>query len=112
MEDVLAEVRVLDALDLGVAVPERPSAPRTCCTVAAFCTGVVIRVPDSKSMPSLRPSVEFASAPARMIMPDIEKNQREAPMKSKCQPLLVLPGLIAQRERRMRRRLIVPRIAE
>jgi hypothetical protein len=85
---------------------------RTCCTVAARCTGVVIRVPDSKSMPSFRPSVEIAIAPASRMRPDIEKNQREAPMKSKCQRRVVLPGLSAQRERRMRRRLIEPRMAE
>src|SRR5256885_15523300 len=63
-------------------------------------------------MPSFKPSVEIAMAPARRITPDIEKNQREFPMKSKCQRRGVLPRVSAQRERRMRRPLLEPRIAD
>ncbi len=39
-----------------------------------------MRVPPSKSMPKFTPLPAIASAPMSRIMPDIEKNQREAPM--------------------------------
>ena len=56
LDDVLAELRVVDRLDLRVAearaararrAPGRPSPPRS--------SGAVIRVPPSKSMPKLMP---------------------------------------------------------
>ena len=46
-------------------------------TLAWRSTGVLIRVPDSKSMPNLIPSPAIASAPATRITPDIEKNHFE-----------------------------------
>src|SRR4051794_41888559 len=51
-----------------------------------------MRVPDSKSMPKLMPSEEIAIAPATRIVPDIEKNHFEFPMKSKCQRMRSLPA--------------------
>ena len=43
----------------------------------------MIRVPPSKSMPKFRPWAASASAQTSRITPDMEKNQREPPMKSK-----------------------------
>ena len=40
-------------------------------------SGVTIRVPDSKSMPKLMPSVAIAIAPTSRITPENEKNQRD-----------------------------------
>ena len=51
-----------------------------------------MRVPDSKSMPKLSPLAAIASAQTSRIMPDIEKNQREAPMKSNVIGLRFLPA--------------------
>ena len=73
----------------------------------------MIRVPDSKSMPKLIPSVAIAIAPAARIAPENEKNQREFPMKSNFQPLLsfvATPSALGRRSRRVR--ASVPRIAE
>src|SRR5438309_6600352 len=56
---------------------------RTCPSVAARVSAVVIRVPDLKSIPKFSPLAPIASAPTSRITPDIEKNQRDAPMKSK-----------------------------
>ena len=54
--------------------PSGPSASRTWSTEAFCCSGVVIRVPDSKSMPKFRPRPAMASAPAIRIAPENEKN--------------------------------------
>ena len=81
-------------------------------TLAACSSGVTMRVPDSKSMPKLSPSVAIAMAPAAMIAPDAEKNQRELPMKSKLQPLLCLPTPRALGRRSSRVLASAPRIAE
>ena len=72
-----------------------------------------MRVPDSKSMPKLIPSVEIAIAPTARIAPDSEKNQRAFPMKSNFQPfvsLVATPSALGRR--RMRVRASEPRIAE
>ena len=42
----------------------------------------MIRVPPSKSMPKFSPWTASAIAQTSRITPDIEKNQRERPMKS------------------------------
>ena len=110
----LPSSRVVDLLDLRVAVAERRE--RVAHLVARWprcCSGVVIRVPDSKSMPKLIPRPAIASAPAARIAPDIEKNHFDLPMKSKCQrDALLARAPSAWRERRMRARAIEPRIAE
>ena len=77
-------------------------------------SGVVIRVPDSKSMPKLIPRPAIAIAPAARITPDIEKNQCDLPMKSKRQRL---PAARLDAERAADAaargvRAIEPRIAE
>ncbi len=69
----------------GSLTPASPSAVRTSSTDVGSASAALIRVPDSKSMPKLRPRVENAIAPTSRIAPDIEKNQRLAPAKSKCQ---------------------------
>ena len=71
-----------------------------------------MRVPDSKSMPKLRPSVESEIAPTSRITPENEKNQRELPMKSNDQALCSLPTPSALGRRSSRERAIEPRIAE
>ena len=86
---------------------------RTSSTLADCWSGAVIRVPDSKSMPKLIPSVAIAIAPAARIAPEKEKNQREFPMKSNFQPLLsfvATPSALGRRSSRVR--ASVPRIAE
>ena len=55
-------------------------ALRTSSTDAVRSSGAVIRVPPSKSMPKFTPRPAMASAPISRMSPDIEKNQREAPM--------------------------------
>ena len=81
LDDVLAQLRVVDRLDLGVG---QAGALRARCapasTLAAFSSGAVIRVPPSKSMPKLRPLPAIANAPISMITPEAEKNHFEAPM--------------------------------
>ena len=47
---------------------------------------VWMRVPDLKSMPKFSPLPPIASAPTSRIVPDIEKNHFEEPMKSNVQP--------------------------
>ena len=66
-------------------VARAASASRTSSTLAACSSGVLIRVPDSKSMPKLIPLPAIASAPTSRITPDIEKNHFDLPMKSNCQ---------------------------
>ncbi len=68
----------------------------------------MIRVPDSKSMPKLSCLVASDSAPTSRITPETEKNQRLAPMKSKCQrrPLPEAPSAAGERSRR--ERLMLP----
>ena len=86
---------------------------RTWSTLAARSSGVVIRVPDSKSMPKLTPSAAIAIAPISRITPEKEKNQRELPMKSNCQRFVFsgfTPSALGRRRRRQRD--IVPRIAD
>ena len=84
LDDVLAELGVVDASGSSRRRgPATPSASRTSSTVAVRSSGAVIRVPDSKSMPKLRPLPAIASAPISRITPDIEKNHFDAPMKSK-----------------------------
>ena len=58
---------------------------RTWSSVAGLTSAASIRVPDLKSMPKFRPLPPIARAPTSRIMPDSEKNHREAPMKSKRQ---------------------------
>ena len=67
-------------------------ASRTCSTLAAFSSAAVTRVPDSKSMPKFRPFAPIASVQTSRIRPDIEKNQRDAPMKSNVIGLRCLPA--------------------
>jgi hypothetical protein len=50
--------------------------------LAACSIGVLIRVPDSKSIPKLIPLPAIASEPITRITPDIEKNHFDLPMKS------------------------------
>ena len=56
-----------------------------------------MRVPDSKSMPKLIPLPAIASAPISRIMPDIEKNHFDAPMKSKVILCFSCPAPSAER---------------
>ena len=73
------------------AYPSGASASRTCCTLAVRSSGVVMRVPDSKSMPKLMPRPAIAIAPMARIAPEVEKNHFDLPMKSNFQPLRCLP---------------------
>ena len=50
--------------------------------LAGSDSAAVIRVPPSKSMPKFRPLMAMARAQTSRITPDIEKNQRDLPMKS------------------------------
>jgi hypothetical protein len=61
------------------ANPTGSSVSRTCSTLAGCSSGVVIRVPDSKSIPKLIPWVEIAMAQISRINPEIEKKYRDAP---------------------------------
>ena len=47
---------------------------RTWSTLAFCCSGVVMRVPDSKSMPKFKPRPAMAIAPTTRIAPENEKN--------------------------------------
>ena len=70
-------------------------------------------VPDSKSMPKLMPIAAIAIAPAARIVPDIEKNQRESPVKSTRQRSRSFAwSPTARFDRSSRPRAIEPRIAE
>ena len=62
--------------------PTGPSVSRTWSMLAGSDSAAVIRVPPSKSMPKFRPLMAMASAQTSRITPDIEKNQRDLPMKS------------------------------
>jgi hypothetical protein len=84
------------------------SASRTPSSSVGFSSATVIRVPDSKSIPKLSCWVASARAPTRRITPDIEKNQRLAPMKSKCQRLAFPVAPSAAGERSNRERLMLP----
>ncbi len=80
--------------------------------MAARSSGVLIRVPDSKSMPKLMPMPAMARAPATRITPDIEKNHFELPMKSKRASSAAPRPLRACAATRSRReRAIVPSTA-
>ena len=74
----------------------------------------MIRVPDSKSMPKLIPSVAIAIAPIARITPENEKNQRdvahEVELPAACSPCVATPSALGRRSRRVR--ASVPRIAE
>ena len=59
-------------------------------------------------MPRLSCFVASASAPTSRITPEIEKNQRLAPMKSKCQRIPSLARAQGAGERSRRERLIAP----
>ena len=74
-------------------------------------SAVVIRVPDVKSMPRLRPLPPIASAPISRITPDIEKNHFDLPMKSKRQRLPARCAPTAAGFENTRLRPIVARIA-
>ena len=56
---------------------------RTPSSLVGLTSSVLMRVPDSKSMPNSRPLPPMASAPMSRIRPDAEKNHFDAPMKSK-----------------------------
>ena len=71
----------------------------------------MIRVPDSKSIPRLSCFVANAIAPTSRMIPEIEKNQRLAPMKSKCHPSPSPDAPSAAGERMNRARPKTPRIA-
>ena len=77
--------------------PCAPSASRTSSSLAERSSGAVIRVPDSKSMPKLRPLPPIASAPISRITPDIEKNHFDAPMKSNVILRFACPAPSAER---------------
>ena len=62
------------------ASPSEASVLRTASTLTGRSSGAVMRVPPSKSMPNVTPLPAIASAPMSRITPDIEKNQRDAPM--------------------------------
>ena len=59
-------------------------------------------------MPKLSCLVASARAPTSRITPEIEKNQRLAPMKSKCQRTPLPPAPSAAGERSRRVRLMLP----
>ena len=59
-------------------------------------------------MPKLSCLVARARAPTSRITPEIEKNQRLAPMKSKCQRMPWPPAPRTLGERRKRERLMLP----
>ena len=85
--------------------PSGASVSRTCSTVAARSSGAVIRVPPSKSIPKFSPWIAIASAQIKRITPDIEKNQREPPMKSNRIGLASrAPSAARERTRRVPRR--------
>ncbi|GBD46583.1 hypothetical protein HRbin41_01411 [bacterium HR41] len=71
-----------------------------------------MRVPASKSIPKLMPSVEIAIAPAAMITPDIEKKSFERPMKSNRQATWRRPIPSADGRASSRERASVPSTAE
>ncbi len=91
--------------------PSGASASRTWSTSALRSTGVLIRVPDSKSIPNWIPFPAIASAPTSRITPDAEKNHFDFPTKSNFQPSLSRAPM-AQRDPMIRVRAIAPRIAE
>ena len=99
LEDVVAEVRVArPAGSPRRSIPASSSESRTPSSSVGLASATLIRVPDSKSMPKLSCLVASASAPTSRITPEIEKNQRLAPMKSKCQRMPSPRG--AERARR------------
>ena len=70
----------------------------------------MIRVPDSKSMPKFSPLEAIASVQTSRITPDIEKNQRDAPMKSNEIGLRFFPapsadGCLSRRDPRIENRI-------
>ena len=87
------------------------SAFRTSSTLAARLRLAVTFAPDVKSIPRLSWLVAIEMAPIARIVPDIEKNQRLAPEKSKCQRTLWGPEPSARGECRIRERPSEPRIA-
>src|SRR5918911_3150652 len=69
----------------GLLAPFELITDRTWAMLAGRWRLVVIRVPEVKSMPRLRPLPPTARAPTNRITPDSVKKYREAPMKSKRQ---------------------------
>ena len=65
--------------------PAPSSVSTTPSSSVGFSSAAVIRVPDLKSMPKFSSLVDSATAPISRITPERVKNQRLAPMKSKCQ---------------------------
>ncbi len=98
---------------LASPYPRGAIASRTWSTDALRSTGVLIRVPDSKSMPNFSPGPAMASAPITRIMPEIEKKIFELPTKSKCEKRCFSPvAPIAKRDPIRRVRAMAPRMAE
>ncbi len=83
------------------ATPASLSALRTSSTLASCASAVWIFVPDSKSIPKLSWLVANESAPMTRMTPEIEKNQRLAPAKSKCQRTRCSPAPRKAGERRI-----------
>ena len=77
--------------------PAGAIALRTCASVAGRFSAAVMRVPDSKSMPKLRPLAPMARPPTSRIRPEAEKNHFDAPMKSN---VIGLPRLARSERRR------------
>ena len=57
-------------------------AVSSCASLTGFTKAVWMRVPDLKSIPKFSPLPPIARAPTSRIVPDSEKNHRDAPMKS------------------------------
>src|SRR5437868_5056202 len=90
----------------GLLAPFELITERTWATVAGRWRLAVMRVPDVKSIPKLRPLPPTARAPTSRITPDSVKKYREAPIKSKRQLKRRLPapsaeGRAIRRERPM-----------
>ena len=94
VESGSSSVEIWKPLPLLISRPESrwtsaDGSPAACITSrtpfsSAFLTSsVLMRVPDSKSMPKFRPLPPIASAPMARITPEKEKNHFDAPMKSK-----------------------------
>ena len=62
--------------------PAALTASATWASLTGFTKAVWMRVPDLKSIPKFRPFAPIARAPTSRIVPDSEKNHRDAPMKS------------------------------
>ena len=79
LHDVLAELRIVDLLDLGVAVAERRERVAHVIDAGGRSSGVVIRVPDSKSMPKLIPCRRWRARRPRGSRPRRRRTSASCP---------------------------------